>query len=253
MMGIYSLHNSVDQTMYVGQTQDFIARSKKHFSSLRSKTHGNPFLQRAFNKYGEIAFSYEPLEECSSVEECDKVEDFYIKYLRFLGARLYNLADGGGRTGWHLSEEAKARISAASKGREKSPEIRAMFSRIHKGKTNSLEARRKMSLARKGRPLSPAHCEAIRQAHLGEIFTEERKRNISLGKTGVRLSQQHKENIGLSKIGKKLTLEHRARISQGNKGKIRTPEMRAAMSVIKKQLATSKKNDITSSLNGNIE
>ena len=57
--GIYMLKNKVDGRVYIGSSARSCGnRCSNHMATLRKGTHTNKFLQRAFNKYGEKAFSF---------------------------------------------------------------------------------------------------------------------------------------------------------------------------------------------------
>jgi hypothetical protein len=99
-------------------------------------------------------------------------------------------------------------------------ELRGRISRKLLGHPVSPETRIKISLSGKGRKLvfTPEHCAAI-----------------SNSLTGTRLSDEHKLKLRMAKLGRKLTPEHRRKIGEANigknSGKVRTPEMRLAMSL----------------------
>ena len=60
--GIYMITCTTNKKIYIGSTCNLYNRRRDHFSALRQKRHGNPYLQRAWNKYGEQAFTFEVLE-----------------------------------------------------------------------------------------------------------------------------------------------------------------------------------------------
>lgn len=120
----------------------------------------------------------------------------------------------GGRHGFRgpHTEETKAKIAAAKRGRTHSPETKAKMSAMRRGRKIgprgplSLEARAKVSAALKGVPKSEAHraatskavraSEAFRQAQLkasqkahdarrGQPISEEHKRRISAANSGI--------------------------------------------------------------------
>ena len=64
--GVYLIWNIKTHKMYVGSTSRcFSDRWSRHRSGLRSKTHANPKLQAAWNKYGESAFVFLVFQVCS--------------------------------------------------------------------------------------------------------------------------------------------------------------------------------------------
>ena len=81
----------------------------------------------------------------------------------------------GTNKGRKLSEEAKAKMSAAAKGKKKSEETCAKMSAAKKGRIVSDEARAKMSESHKGQKKSEETCAKMSAAKKGRIFSEEHK------------------------------------------------------------------------------
>lgn len=71
--------------------------------------------------------------------------------------------------GKHLSEETKAKLSAANKGHLVSEETRRKLSEASKGKHHSEETRKKMSETRKGHSVSEETKKKISEAKKGRI------------------------------------------------------------------------------------
>ena len=112
-----------------------------------------------------------------------------------------NLMTGGGSCGLGmvLTDETKAKMSAAGKGRTMSAEAKAKMSAAKKNP--SAETRAKMSAASKGRTMSA-----------------EAKAKISAALKGKPFSAETKAKISAAKKGKTLSPETRAKISAANKG-----------------------------------
>lgn len=95
MAYIYQIKNIIDGKKYIGQTVNFLARKEKHLSCLRRQVHDNPYLQKAYNKYGEESFEFSILhqEECDQ-ERLNQLEEEYIeKYDTYNNG--YNCNRGG--------------------------------------------------------------------------------------------------------------------------------------------------------------
>lgn len=57
-MVVYRILNTKNNKVYIGSSNNFIARRAEHLGSLRKKTHSNRFLQFDFNLYGESCFEF---------------------------------------------------------------------------------------------------------------------------------------------------------------------------------------------------
>lgn len=71
--GVYEIVNTINGHSYIGSTKmSFQKRLNHHISLLRAGTHKNTYLQNAWNKYGEEAFSFNILkvvDSCCTLEE----------------------------------------------------------------------------------------------------------------------------------------------------------------------------------------
>lgn len=135
---IYTITNTVSNTIYVGQTIcGTFRRWNQHKHRLNQGTHTNPYLQNAWNKYGASAFEFAILEAHDTLEAMNDAERHIIEYFRYIGVRMYNSKQGGDN-GRH-SEESKQK----RRGRKMPEEARAKM----RGRKHTDEARRKMSEA----------------------------------------------------------------------------------------------------------
>lgn len=87
--GVYKICGPNDK-VYIGSSKNIEKRIEVHRWELKNNKHKNKHLQAAWNKYGELAFTIEILEQCP-VENLEKLEQFYIDYFWNLGV-LYNKA-----------------------------------------------------------------------------------------------------------------------------------------------------------------
>jgi group I intron endonuclease len=118
--GIYSICNTVNGKIYIGQSYDVERRLRSHFKDLEKNKHINRHLQAAFNKYGKSVFIYTQLldmDNCNCFNIQDEVlnyyEKYYIKYFNTINGKYgYNKQDGGhnGRP----SDETRQKMSDMS-------------------------------------------------------------------------------------------------------------------------------------------
>lgn len=103
--------------------------------------------------------------------------------------KLTNATDGGGGiTGWRHSDEAKRKISEASKGRKFTQKMREALAAYNTNKK-----------------LSPEHIEKMRAAKLGKKYgpmPAERRAKIAASHMGIRPSAETLRKLSLAKIGK---------------------------------------------------
>lgn len=175
---------------YVGKGKEKRARNLRR----------NSYHKKVVGKHGaeNIRVGFIP---CSSEEIAFALEMGIIKCLRRMGVTLTNQTDGGeGCTGLVQTDEAKAKVSRANKGRKATPEHRAKISRAGMGnkyclgKTLSAERRAKASATLLGR----ARPDTVRQ-------------KISASRKGITFTDAHREKLSIAKRGKKQSSEHVAR------------------------------------------
>lgn len=92
-IGIYSIKNKITGQYYIGQSIDIERRRRSHFNNLKNGSHINNYLQNSFNYYGEDAFEFKIICECSKEE----LDDEEIKYMKLYDAQTsgFNIVDGG--------------------------------------------------------------------------------------------------------------------------------------------------------------
>ena len=149
---------------------------------------GKQFIDKAIQKYGWKNFTVEIVEECTSLEQLNKREIFWIAAFDSKVPNGYNLTDGGdgisgcsdetraklavASTGHKVSEESRRKIGLASKNRRPNEETRAKMSAAHKHRCPPDEkTRAKMSAAQKGHTLPLKSCAKISAAkRKGNMF-----------------------------------------------------------------------------------
>lgn len=104
--GVYAICNEVDGRCYYGSSINMNKRLSVHKSSLRGGYHCNAHLQRAWNKYGEDAFSFNSVE-VTDESSLDERESFWIK-----NNKSYNFSLPTKRNGHYHNEEFRRKQSS---------------------------------------------------------------------------------------------------------------------------------------------
>ena len=168
---IYITTNLVTGKQYVGQRK---FRGKKDNEYLGSGT----ILNQSIQKHGKENFKREIICECSSKEELDIKETFYIQKFKTLWPIGYNLIEKGG--GGDLLKNHPDRLeiikklkgkTSWNKGLTKETDERVRNNALQtsiscKGRTFSKETLEKFSKARKGKKLKPHSIETKKKIGL---------------------------------------------------------------------------------------
>ena len=157
-MIIYKTTNLINGKFYVGKDE----RNKPDY--LGSGIN----LNRAIKKYGIENFIKETIEVCSTKEELNEREKYWIKETKSQEIG-YNIAEGGSG-GNTYDEETRQRISKQFKGRKVDPKT------IEKAKKTREKRKRENPDAYK---ISEKQREILSKTHKGKVHPEEWKRNHS--------------------------------------------------------------------------
>lgn len=148
--GIYQITCTVTGKFYIGSAVNLYHRRVCHFNDLQHGKHRNSKLQRAWNKYGPDAFTFEVLELVLTPfllerEQCwlDKLKPFKDK-----GFNIHPTA--GSRIGAEVSPATRAKLRDANLGRKDSEETIRKRVNAMKGRSQSQETIRKRMLSRQG-------------------------------------------------------------------------------------------------------
>lgn len=159
--GVYRICNIVTGKVYIGSGISIRVRRDDHFRKLIAGKHGNRYLQRAWNKYGDRSFTFETIERCT-VELLLTREQYWMDYHRSYDPAFgYNLSPTAGSVlGIKHSEEFKRARSKTLKDLWDSPRGEEM-------RASLIERSNK----RKGKPASEAllvHLNKINMAKRGK-------------------------------------------------------------------------------------
>lgn len=153
---VYMTTNLINGKRYIGQ--------RKYYGKHQDYLGSGHLLRRAVEKYGKENFSRVILEECSSREQLNNQEKFWIQYYDAVNDNaFYNISAGGegvvlanGQSVWlgrQHSDETKAKLSQLRMGvnnpfygKHHSPETIKKLAQYSTGKKHSPETLRKMSI-----------------------------------------------------------------------------------------------------------
>lgn len=138
-MDIYKITCLINGKVYIGKEEKY---NKSYYGS------GN-FIKLAIKKYGKSNFNKVIICVCSSIEELNEKEKFYIEFFNSRNKDVgYNISAGGDGgplfKGHHHSAKSKKRM------KEKRKKFVGCLSSMF-GKHHSEETKRKFSLSRKGK------------------------------------------------------------------------------------------------------
>lgn len=201
-MIIYKITNKINGKAYIGQT---VGELRKRWAVHCASNYCRA-LHNAIKKYGKDAFKLEVIKECSSHEEMNELEKNFIVEHKTRTPAGYNLKEGG--SNGSPSEETKAKMSAAHKGKKHTDEARAKISAAKLGYKFSQEARAKMSASQmgnksaKGNKISPEHKARLLACNLGRKLSEEHKAKLLASNLGKKISDETKAKMSASKADK---------------------------------------------------
>lgn len=187
--GIYSITNTTNGHRYIGSAVNLAARWSVHRHKLGRGTHHSRHLQNAWNKYGELSFAFEILEECE-IHQLIEREQWWFDCAQ----PEYNICPAAG----------------SSLGVKHTKEYCRNDSERQKGKHLTEEHRRKIGDSQRGKPKSAQAGRHISEARKGAVFTDEHRAHLSEAKKGKKLGPQ--------------TEEHRRHLSEAHKSRRNSAE-----------------------------
>ena len=153
-MHIYKTTNLINGKIYIGQT----SKSKQGYLG------SGPIILKAVKKYGKENFSNEIIEECSSKEQLNEREIYWIKFYKATDRNTgYNISTGG--NGGNLGEIVNKKISDITKssGRMKGNTLRLGKIPYNKGIPMSEKQKEKMK-----KPKSEEHKNNLSKSKIGK-------------------------------------------------------------------------------------
>ena len=216
MQGIYAITHVATGRRYIGSSVNIAARWSAHRKALEYGTHANQRLQRVWQKYGSVAFSFEVVEPVDERGQLLEREQAHIDATR----DAYNMGRAGqamrGRT--HSPEaiermrarrrqrppvpqEVRDRIAASLRGRKATSATRALLSAQRAGRPGRpipADVRAKISAALTGRPSTPEAIAKRSAALKGRVVSAEQRAKVSAALMGHSVSQEARERMSLA-------------------------------------------------------
>ncbi len=154
--GIYQITCTGNGKIYVGSAINIRRRWTGHRTDLERGEHDNPYLQRAWNKYGPDSFYFSVLEFVSPDELISREQAWIDKTRCCDRAVGFNMSPTAGSVlGIQRSAETRAKISAFHKGRVASAETRAKIGAASRARLSSTSARAALSARTKAQLADP--------------------------------------------------------------------------------------------------
>lgn len=206
--GIYTIIHRDSGRWYVGQSQDIGVRLSTHRTRLKSGTHHNAKLQRAWDKYGEDAFSFEVMI-LAPVWMLDDLEQAYLDDPETSHFNIAKDSIAPARGGKH-TPESLARMRVAQKGHAVSQDTRDRISEAHRGRKmppRSKETRAKISEAARTRYQDPVNRAKMSEALRGRVITDSARAKMSAAQRKRYEDPKERAKTGDRSRGKKATAE----------------------------------------------
>ena len=204
--GIYIIKNTINGKFYIGSAVNIKTRWSQHRHQLKHNKHGNRYLQRSWNKHGTENFVFEILEYVKDKHKLILCEQKWFDKVKPYDHNIgYNIC----------------RIAGSSLGVRHTDEMKANLSKAIKGRKLSDQAKRNISLSKMGEK-NPMY---------GYIYSERQRKQKSLANTGEKNPFYDKKH----------TKETREKMSKSGKGKNSGPKTEEHLDKIKKSMIESKR------------
>ncbi len=199
---IYVLTEPSGEIRYIGKTSAPLSeRISDHLSDARrgKKSYKNNWIRQLFSKC--VLPKIELLGEVEG-QGCIE-EQAWIDYGKKEGWQLTNLTNGGdGTSGYHHTEEYKAKMKIFKRRENLSPETLAKMRIVHSGIKHTEEHKEKIRKAMQGRIINQEWRRKISLANIGKKASPETIKKLSLSHMGIKLSEEAKRKCALCMLGR---------------------------------------------------
>ncbi|MGH2362312.1 MAG: NUMOD3 domain-containing DNA-binding protein, partial [bacterium] len=159
---MYIVRHRISRKAYVGTTVRSVEKRWRDHLNAAFSGRKSSLLHEAIRRDGAELFTVDVVQECQDYETLLEAEKGFIASLGTLDPGGYNIVKGGrGNLGWRWSAETRAKIVAKLRGRPAH----------NKGVPHTDEAKARMSAARKGKPKTTAQLAAVRKPRVVSVET----------------------------------------------------------------------------------
>ena len=114
--GVYGIRHDASGRIYVGSSKCVRTRIYQHLRALLAKRHHSRHFQRAWNKYGQEAFTVFLLEKVGASKMLDEREQFWMDYFRGLTKTFNSAPKAESTRGYKWTESQKKKIRGYRRG-----------------------------------------------------------------------------------------------------------------------------------------
>ena len=143
---IYRYRNTINDKSYIGQTTVCVNRRARNGKNYQ----GNVSFNNDIEKYGWNNFEQSILRLCTSQEEADYYEKFFIDKYNTIFPNGYNLQSGG-KDGCKYHELTKKHLSEVRQNIHRTEDTKRQISETLKGHEVTEETRKKQSVGNQGK------------------------------------------------------------------------------------------------------
>ena len=233
--GIYKIEHVASGKKYIGQAVDIKRRLGEHKYSLKAKRAPSVKLQRAWDKYGENAFIFQTLLVCHA-SDLNMYEQIIMDHYDCVKNGYNILPTAGSCKGHKQTEEHKAKIGAANRGKSPSAEQRKKISETLKGRKIPRDVVEKGVKSRTGGKRTPEQRARMKEAAKKRGITPENRAKMVAGN---KYTPERLHRMSVVMLGRKHTEEAKKKISEASKGRKHSPESIAKMRALAKKRSIS--------------